>query len=199
MRCASGSRRTRTRRAGSWPRPAMSFPTGPSPGGSRPIRSTSWSSTTNSHAPGSADRATPSGSVGRHPRSSSRALPNNTSDISRRSSAARSSGVSCSPSPTPAPTWRTWGHARSATVTSTSSTARRSGRAVPTTRSSASSSPAPTPTQPKHKGISYFICPMDLPGITMSPIVDMTTAPLVQPGVLRRRAHPGIAARGGGR
>jgi len=32
------------------------------------------------------------------------------------------------------------------------------------------------PDQPKHKGISYFICPMDLPGITMSPIVDMTTA-----------------------
>lgn len=28
----------------------------------------------------------------------------------------------------------------------------------------------------KHKGISYFICPMDLPGISMSPIVDMTTA-----------------------
>jgi alkylation response protein AidB-like acyl-CoA dehydrogenase len=29
---------------------------------------------------------------------------------------------------------------------------------------------------PKHKGISYFICPMDTPGLTMSPIVDMTTA-----------------------
>ena len=29
---------------------------------------------------------------------------------------------------------------------------------------------------PKHKGISYFICPMDLPGITMRPIIDMTTA-----------------------
>lgn len=28
----------------------------------------------------------------------------------------------------------------------------------------------------KHRGISYFICPMDLPGITMSPIIDMTTA-----------------------
>jgi len=28
----------------------------------------------------------------------------------------------------------------------------------------------------KHRGISYFICPMDLPGITMTPIVDMTTA-----------------------
>ena len=32
------------------------------------------------------------------------------------------------------------------------------------------------PDQPKHKGISYFVCPMDLPGISMSPIVDMTTA-----------------------
>ncbi len=28
----------------------------------------------------------------------------------------------------------------------------------------------------KHEGISYFICPMDLPGITMSPIVDMAEA-----------------------
>ncbi|MEM9034952.1 MAG: acyl-CoA dehydrogenase family protein [Actinomycetota bacterium] len=32
------------------------------------------------------------------------------------------------------------------------------------------------PDVSKHKGISYFICPMDLPGITMTPIVDMTTA-----------------------
>ena len=32
------------------------------------------------------------------------------------------------------------------------------------------------PDAPKHRGISYFICPMDTPGITMSPIVDMTTA-----------------------
>jgi alkylation response protein AidB-like acyl-CoA dehydrogenase len=32
------------------------------------------------------------------------------------------------------------------------------------------------PEVSKHRGISYFICPMDLPGITMSPIVDMTTA-----------------------
>lgn len=32
------------------------------------------------------------------------------------------------------------------------------------------------PDVPKHKGISYFICPMDAPGLTMSPIVDMTTA-----------------------
>ena len=32
------------------------------------------------------------------------------------------------------------------------------------------------PHAPKHKGISYFICPMDRSGITMSPIIDMTTA-----------------------
>ena len=32
------------------------------------------------------------------------------------------------------------------------------------------------PTAPKHRGISYFVCPMDAPGITMAPIVDMTGA-----------------------
>lgn len=32
------------------------------------------------------------------------------------------------------------------------------------------------PDAPKHKGISYFICPTDLPGLTMQPILDMTTA-----------------------
>ena len=32
------------------------------------------------------------------------------------------------------------------------------------------------PALPKHKGISYFICPMDSPGVSMQPIVDMTTA-----------------------
>ena len=32
------------------------------------------------------------------------------------------------------------------------------------------------PDAPKVRGISYFICPTDLPGIEMRPIVDMTTA-----------------------
>ena len=32
------------------------------------------------------------------------------------------------------------------------------------------------PDVAKHKGISYFLVPMDLPGISLSPIVDMTTA-----------------------
>jgi alkylation response protein AidB-like acyl-CoA dehydrogenase len=30
------------------------------------------------------------------------------------------------------------------------------------------------PNAPKHHGISYFICPMDLPGIEVQPIVEMT-------------------------
>jgi alkylation response protein AidB-like acyl-CoA dehydrogenase len=30
--------------------------------------------------------------------------------------------------------------------------------------------------RPKQRGISYFICPMDQPGLTMQPIIDMTTA-----------------------
>jgi alkylation response protein AidB-like acyl-CoA dehydrogenase len=32
------------------------------------------------------------------------------------------------------------------------------------------------PDAPKRRGISYFVCPMDSPGITMSAIVDMTGA-----------------------
>ncbi|MEY3148091.1 MAG: hypothetical protein RL688_1310, partial [Actinomycetota bacterium] len=32
------------------------------------------------------------------------------------------------------------------------------------------------PDAPKHKGVSYFICPMDLPGIEIRPIREMTGA-----------------------
>jgi alkylation response protein AidB-like acyl-CoA dehydrogenase len=30
------------------------------------------------------------------------------------------------------------------------------------------------PEAPKHRGISYFVCPMDLPGIEVRPIIEMT-------------------------
>ncbi|HUS61750.1 MAG TPA: acyl-CoA dehydrogenase family protein [Acidimicrobiales bacterium] len=32
------------------------------------------------------------------------------------------------------------------------------------------------PDAPKHKGVSYFICPMDAPGIEVRPIIEMTGA-----------------------
>lgn len=32
------------------------------------------------------------------------------------------------------------------------------------------------PAAPKHRGVSYFICPMDLPGIEIRPITEMTGA-----------------------
>ena len=32
------------------------------------------------------------------------------------------------------------------------------------------------PDVPKHRGVSYFICPMDTPGLELRPIIDMTTA-----------------------
>jgi 3-oxochol-4-en-24-oyl-CoA dehydrogenase len=32
------------------------------------------------------------------------------------------------------------------------------------------------PDAAKHRGISYFVCPMDLPGIELQPVIDMTTA-----------------------
>ena len=32
------------------------------------------------------------------------------------------------------------------------------------------------PDAPKHQGISYFVCPMDAPGITVRPLLDMTGA-----------------------
>ncbi len=32
------------------------------------------------------------------------------------------------------------------------------------------------PDAAKHRGISYFVCPMDLPGIELRPVIDMTTA-----------------------
>jgi len=33
------------------------------------------------------------------------------------------------------------------------------------------------PDQPKHQGVSYFICPMDAPGIEIRPIIEMTGVP----------------------
>ena len=62
----------------------------------------------------------------------------------------------------------------SVTATTRSSTGRRCGPATRTSPSGGSCSPAPIRRPPSTRGISYFVCPMDAPGIDIRPLIDMT-------------------------
>ena len=61
-------------------------------------------------------------------------------------------------------------------ATTTSSTAPRSGRPGAHQSKFGILIARTDPDVAKHQGISYFICPMDAPGIELRPIIDMTTA-----------------------
>ena len=115
-------------------------------------------------------------SAGPLPRSSSPDRIGRRIASSRRSSPARRSGASCSPSRTRGPTSPAWRPERCETATSTSSTARRSGRRAPIIHSSASSSHAPTRMCRSTRASPISSCRWDLPGVELRPIVDMTTA-----------------------
>jgi alkylation response protein AidB-like acyl-CoA dehydrogenase len=57
------------------------------------------------------------------------------------------------------------------------------------------------PDAPTHQGISYFVCPMDAPGVTVRPLVDMTGAHTFNEVFLddvRLPAHNLVGVRGGG-
>ena len=47
------------------------------------------------------------------------------------------------------------------------------------------------PGRPEHQGISYFICPMDTPGVTVRPLVDMTGTHTFNEVFLDERAPAG--------
>ena len=125
---------------------------------------------------GSADRTTRSASAGRHRRSCSPAPPSSTSATCRRSSAARSSGVSCSPRPRPGRDLAEPRHA--------GRTRRRRVRhqrvedLVERCAPFAVRHPdRPHRSRPAEaQGHLVLHLPMDTPGLSMRPIVDMTTA-----------------------
>ena len=108
-----------------------------------------------------------------------------------RCSPARRSGASSSASPAPGSDVAGLADAGPcATATSGSSTARRCGPRWPTWPGGGCSSPAPTPTQPKHKGMTYFVrrhAGARRRGPAAAP--DHRRG-RVQRGVLHRRPHP---------
>ena len=133
--------------------------------------------------PGADVRAVPGGAARlRHRGAEAAAHP-------RRSSRARSSGCSSSPSRAAAPTSPARSPPPCATATSGSSTARRSGRPARGGPTGACAWPAPTGTSRSTVASRVFMFPIHQPGIEVQRI-EMLNGQGVLPGVPDRRAGP---------
>ena len=188
---AAGSRSIRRRRRASWSTRATSCRTGPSRTASTPIPSCSSSSRDEMRRAGVAKPTNPIGIGHCGPILVALASDEQKDRYLMPMLAARSCGASCSASPAPAPTSRTSARVpmRDGDVyvvngqkiwTSLADVA-KFGILIARTRTDVS----------KHRGISYFIIPMDLPGIEIRPIRNMTGGARLQRGVLHRRARAG--------
>ena len=129
--------------------------------------------------------------LGRSRRSCTPAPRSRRSATSCRCSRRRRSGASCSASPRRAATSRRCARARCATATSTSINGSKIWTSAAHLAKFGILIARTDPDAPKHKGISYFICPMDTPGIEIRPIVEMTGAHMFNEVFFTDVAHPG--------
>ena len=167
--------RTPIPRRGSWPKPVMSHRTGRARGASAPTPWRSSSSTTSCAAPGCAGRPTRSASAGPGPTLIHAGTEAQKERYLLPLLAAEEIWCQLFSEP-----------GAGSDLAGLSTRAVRDGdewvvsgpegvdELRPHGRLSGSCWPAPTPTCPSTRGISYFICPMDAPGVTIRPIVDMS-------------------------
>jgi hypothetical protein len=172
-RCAPGSPSTRPRPVGSWPRPGTWRRTGREPWGldADPIHQLIIDDEL--RRAGVRRPNNPIG-IGWAGPTLVTPAPRAAGPLPARCSRARRSGASSSASPRPAATWPTSAPGPCATATSGSSTAQKIWTSLAQFATFGILIARTDPDVPKHQGISYFVCPMDTPGIEIRPIIEMT-------------------------
>ena len=160
------------------------------------------SSSTRSSRPPASPGPTSRSPAGRCRRSSGTAPRSSGSGSSGRRCSARSPGASCSPSRTPARTWRRCGPGRCATATAVaSSPGRRCGRRWRSEADWAICLARTDPDAPQHKGITYFLLDMTVDRHRHPAAARDHRGGAVQRGLPRRRVRAGRlrGRRAGGR